>query len=225
MDTAHYERMQRAAATELALYLATNPDGHVITEAGTIRGPGKLECEPLYVAWYYDRAMEGFSDETTETACGDTVDVFYLSRFERDILSQDIDAKHDRLAIRYRQDGSISTWTCSESELAEWDTAQEVERLESSADADDETDIDEDPDDYRRTASRWHDGQWSALYAFASSGTVTHGISSEIRQCLESDTHKVSREKANEAECLSALLEYVEPIEDAMRSDDESEEG
>jgi hypothetical protein len=34
----------------------------------------------------------------------------------------------------------------------------------------------------RTIASEWHNGQWSSLYAFASSGTVTNGLCPEIRR-------------------------------------------
>lgn len=33
-------------------------------------------------------------------------------------------------------------------------------------------------------ACRWHGGQWSSLYAFLSSGTVTQGLACEIRECI-----------------------------------------
>lgn len=33
-------------------------------------------------------------------------------------------------------------------------------------------------------ACRWHGGQWTSLYAFLSSGTVTHGLAKEIRTCV-----------------------------------------
>jgi hypothetical protein len=37
----------------------------------------------------------------------------------------------------------------------------------------------------RTVASQYHGGQWSALYAFASTGTVTTGLIRECRECLE----------------------------------------
>ena len=37
--------------------------------------------------------------------------------------------------------------------------------------------------DLRDLASEWHGGQWSALYAFASSGTVVASLASEAEEC------------------------------------------
>ena len=37
--------------------------------------------------------------------------------------------------------------------------------------------------DARETAALWHGGQWSALYAFLSTGTVLPGLSSEAEAC------------------------------------------
>jgi hypothetical protein len=37
----------------------------------------------------------------------------------------------------------------------------------------------------RQLASEWHGGQWSALYAYGSSGEVTWGLVQEINQILE----------------------------------------
>lgn len=36
--------------------------------------------------------------------------------------------------------------------------------------------------DYRRIASEWHGGQWTALYAFASSGHIGSDLQTEIRR-------------------------------------------
>lgn len=38
--------------------------------------------------------------------------------------------------------------------------------------------------DFKHLAYLWHGGQWSPLYAFASMGTVTEGLSGEIRACV-----------------------------------------
>ena len=52
--------------------------------------------------------------------------------------------------------------------------------------------------DLREIAAAWHGGQASALYSFASSGTVTDGASLEVSHCL--------REAApNDVEALEAL--------------------
>lgn len=37
---------------------------------------------------------------------------------------------------------------------------------------------------YRELASHWHGGQWSALYAFSSSGTIVEGLRAEVEECL-----------------------------------------
>lgn len=39
-------------------------------------------------------------------------------------------------------------------------------------------------DELRELASQWHGGQFSPLYAFASSGTVVAGAANEARICL-----------------------------------------
>lgn len=56
----------------------------------------------------------------------------------------------------------------------------------------------------RLIASQWHGGQWSALYAFASTGTILEDLIHEIEDDLESD---------NEGH-LSALAEYVRAREE-----------
>ena len=55
----------------------------------------------------------------------------------------------------------------------------------------------------RFIASEWHSGQWSALYAFSSSGTVTSGIEREITDDIEECKNAEERRK------LENLLEYV----------------
>ena len=60
------------------------------------------------------------------------------------------------------------------------------------------------------TASDWHSGQASALYAFASSGTVTPGLIAEVRECnrraaLTGDERGVAE--------LEDLLAYAEDFE------------
>ncbi len=37
---------------------------------------------------------------------------------------------------------------------------------------------------YRELASQWHGGQWSALYSFASTGTIQPSLASEIVECF-----------------------------------------
>jgi hypothetical protein len=69
------------------------------------------------------------------------------------------------------------------------------------------------PDDHRSTAADWHGGQWTALYAYASTGTVLWGLDQEIRDCLD----QVERGQLDtdwdpevERSRLAALLEHVE---------------
>ena len=38
---------------------------------------------------------------------------------------------------------------------------------------------------YREIAGQWHGGQWSALYSFASTGTIQPSLASEIVECFD----------------------------------------
>ena len=40
------------------------------------------------------------------------------------------------------------------------------------------------PNTLHQTAAHWHDGQFSALYAYSSTGAVLPGLAAEVRQCL-----------------------------------------
>ncbi len=55
----------------------------------------------------------------------------------------------------------------------------------------------------RRIASEWHGGKSSALYAFASSGTILDTLEREIRDDLKESTEYQSDDE------LSSLLDYV----------------
>jgi hypothetical protein len=57
------------------------------------------------------------------------------------------------------------------------------------------------------TASDWHSGQNSALYAFSSSGTIIPGLASEVRECIR------EANSADDIEELEALLAYAEGFE------------
>lgn len=63
----------------------------------------------------------------------------------------------------------------------------------------------------RETASNWHGGQSSALYAFASTGTIIEGLEAEIRDDLRLlRAGQYSADEINaETPRLSALLAYV----------------
>jgi len=54
----------------------------------------------------------------------------------------------------------------------------------------------------QQTASEWHSGQWSPLYAFASTGHVDPQLGAEIRDCLR-DADKENARK------LRAILKYI----------------
>lgn len=56
---------------------------------------------------------------------------------------------------------------------------------------------------HRKTAADWHGGQWSALYAFASTGTIVPGLESEIETILRDKIASSERRK------LNALLKFV----------------
>lgn len=67
---------------------------------------------------------------------------------------------------------------------------------------------------HRRTASAWHDGQWSALYAYASSGSITRGLDSEIVECLDTVERgdlDLELDPVVEHERLLALFQEIEP--------------
>jgi len=54
----------------------------------------------------------------------------------------------------------------------------------------------------QQTASEWHSGQWSPLYAFASTGRIDPQLGAEIRECLR-DANKENASK------LRAILKYI----------------
>jgi hypothetical protein len=73
----------------------------------------------------------------------------------------------------------------------------------------------------REIASWWHGGQWSALYAFSSSGTITETLDIEIEECLPLAKTEVAESQ------LRDLLDFVRarlPDTDA-ESDQEMRDG
>ena len=56
-------------------------------------------------------------------------------------------------------------------------------------------------DQARVIAGDWHGGQWTPLYAFSSSGTITSGIEREIISCMDT--------------CMDDLL--VDSLRDLLR--------
>jgi hypothetical protein len=57
----------------------------------------------------------------------------------------------------------------------------------------------------QEVAGHWHSGQWSALYAFCSSGTVVCGLSSEAAKCAQLADDMI------EADKLNAIASLPEP--------------
>lgn len=89
----------------------------------------------------------------------------------------------------------------------------------------------------RKIASEWHGGQWSPLYALASTGSIVEGITSEISHCLRdietrafialensdkmADFISLPSSKHN-AEDLEYLLSVVGPIVESWEEDQEA---
>ena len=68
--------------------------------------------------------------------------------------------------------------------------------------------------EHRRTAAGWHDGYWSPLSAYASTGTVFPGLDNEIRDCLdlvERSGPAVDLDPIDETPWLTSLLHQIEP--------------
>ena len=73
----------------------------------------------------------------------------------------------------------------------------------------------------RETASAWHGGQWSPLYAFASSGTVVAGAASEAEHCLRFYTDDASD---TDRAALRALVDYLAEHEPAEEDEEETDD-
>lgn len=90
-------------------------------------------------------------------------------------------------------------------------------------------DLTADAEEYREIAADWHGGQASALYAYASSGTIVPGLSMEIRRAMtENRTYGGSGTKVANAYNLGRLLGHIAPMEDRLneqRACDESPSG
>jgi hypothetical protein len=77
--------------------------------------------------------------------------------------------------------------------------------------------------DHRQTAEGWHGGQSTALYAYASTGTIAAGLDDEIQACLAIVEHADEAsdlDRVGEHERLRALLHHVEPQLVATRAGD-----
>lgn len=65
----------------------------------------------------------------------------------------------------------------------------------------------------REVAADWHGGQFTALYAYSSSGSVTLGLSREAERAAELATEYG---EDLDAVVLTALAAYAEEVEDGM---------
>lgn len=82
-------------------YLPGSPG---VTDAGTIRGPGKFEGEPYYVPYYWDVANSGAADE--ELFDGEIpVSIFKLDSKDRHAFG--FDKGEDELWLWEREDGFV----------------------------------------------------------------------------------------------------------------------
>lgn len=76
-------------------------------------------------------------------------------------------------------------------------------------------------DEARALAADWHGGQWSPLYALASTGTVVPGAVREVRECIADREHTAHDTYPLDAERdlarLRALLAYVADREAVTR--------
>jgi hypothetical protein len=59
-------------------------------------------------------------------------------------------------------------------------------------------------------AERWHGGQWSSLYAYLSTATVTVGLASELRSCV---AHAIVASHWRECEALREFQAWAEKEE------------
>lgn len=59
---------------------------------------------------------------------------------------------------------------------------------------------------YRELAFMWHGGQASALYAFASTGTILPGLKQELRHCIELS----KADHLSDTEHLERFLRHIE---------------
>jgi len=76
----------------------------------------------------------------------------------------------------------------------------------------------------RQTAYDWHGGQWSPLYSFASSGTITSkgSLLGEIDSCIASATMRPEHFDSNELIKLQELRAFVESSPETDEDSDES---
>lgn len=84
-------------------------------------------------------------------------------------------------------------------------------------------DLTADAAEYRQIASEWHGGQASALYAYASSGTIVPGLCAEIRRDMRDveDKPYLFDQPHREMFRLGRLLGHVAPMEDGETDDDD----
>lgn len=61
----------------------------------------------------------------------------------------------------------------------------------------------------REIAVWWHGGQWSALYAFCSTGTRRDDLLAEVRQCLAEVKTHIGLYAEDHLRQLNGLYEYL----------------
>ena len=113
-------------------------EGETITIQGTVRGPGKFEGEPTYALYYYDSIMAGCSDDIVDIGhcedddygeCGERVDVFNLTDFDRALFP----ALGDAIRLRLWEDDSGFVYVETHSRENEDEIRDRVAEIEQHA--------------------------------------------------------------------------------------------
>ena len=69
---------------------------------------------------------------------------------------------------------------------------------------------------YRDLAADWHGGQWSPMYAYASTGNIVDGLVAEIDECIR---EAVKLDPAYNAHDLRMFRVFVSNLVDPMDFD------
>ena len=80
-------------------------DTYTITERGTISNPGKFEGEMLYVPFFYDLFLAGFSDRERDLDPDESIIGFDLCDADRDRFPE-LENKRT-VNLHLRSDGSV----------------------------------------------------------------------------------------------------------------------
>ena len=59
----------------------------------------------------------------------------------------------------------------------------------------------------REIASEWHGGQWTALYAYSSTGTITPGLEREIVECLNEAKRRDKKDLRRLYDAITSLTQ------------------